>query len=195
MKGFLMKTFHKHLLAGVIVLGLGGSALAADANMCGPMDPMMQGPRQGQNMNRMDPAKHAEFMKARMEKRHAILHDKLKLNAEQETAWKTYIAGAQPPKAGMHGRFEDMQKLAAPDRMEKMLEFMKERQAEMTVRLVELKKFYAVLTPEQQKVFDAEMMGPRHGKRHGHQGRGPGAGPRGPMGPGASAPAPAPAAQ
>lgn len=187
-----MKTFHKHLLAGVIVLGLGGSALAADANMCGPMDPMMQGPNQGQRAGRMDPAKHAEFMKARMEKRHAILHDKLKLSAEQETAWKAYIGGMQPPMAGKHARFEEMQKLPAPDRMEKMLEFMKERQAEMTVRLVELKKFYAVLTPAQQKVFDAEMMGPRHGKRHG---RGPGAGPRGLMGPGGSAPAPAPAAQ
>jgi len=93
------------------------------------------------------------------------LHDKLKLNAEQEVAWKAFIASAPKPAAGMKMNRAEMMKLPAPERMEKMIGFMKEREARMTARLVELKKFYAVLTPEQQKIFDAESM-PQHGRMH-----------------------------
>lgn len=181
-----MKTFRKHLLVGVIALGLGASAAAADTLACEDMAPMMRGQGHGR-MAQVDPAKRAEWMKTRMDRHHAVLHDKLKLNAEQEVAWKAFIAGAQPPMAGMFPQRAEMSKLSAPDRAEKMLEFMKSRQAFMTVRLVELKKFYAVLTPAQQKVFDAERMGPHRG--HGvsrKAGRAMGAG----MGRG-NAPAPA----
>jgi periplasmic protein CpxP/Spy len=174
-----MKAFHKHVLIGVMALGLGTSAMAADATMCGDMGSMMQG--RGQRMGQVDQAKMAERMKVRMDQRHANLHSKLKLNAEQEVAWKSFIAGAQPPMSGMYQQHAEMAKLSAPDRAEKMLEFMKSRQAFMTARLVELKKFYAVLTPEQQKVFDAEMMGAHRGRGMSRKsGRGMGAG----MGPG-----------
>ncbi len=160
-----MKGFHKHLLVAAMALGIGASAVAADATMCDQMG-------QGRGMGMMgadgpNGAKSAERMKARMDRHHTALHHKLKLNAEQEVAWKEFIAGKASPAMGMRMNRDDMLKLSAPERMEKMIGMMKERQAHMTARLVELKKFYAVLTPEQQRIFDAEMMGPRHGRKNG----------------------------
>ncbi|MEA5098278.1 MAG: Spy/CpxP family protein refolding chaperone, partial [Burkholderiaceae bacterium] len=115
-----MKLLHKHLLAGVVALGLGASAMAmppASGDMCNP-----DGAPQGRmRAERMDPAKRAEHMQAWMAKRHAALHDKLKLNDEQEIAWKAYIANATPPAMMQRMNRADMQKLSAPERMEKML--------------------------------------------------------------------------
>ena len=162
-----MKALHKHLLAGVVAFGLGASAFAmppASGDMCNP-----DGPRQGRvRAERMDPAKRAEHMKEWMAKRHAALHDKLNLSADQEGAWKAYVAGATPPAMPTRMSRDEMRKLSAPERMEKMMGMMKERQAHMESRLAELKKFYAVLTPEQQKTFDAEVGSHQRGNR-GHR--------------------------
>jgi periplasmic protein CpxP/Spy len=177
-----MKSFRKHLFLGAIALGLGGSAFAADTTMCEPMEPMMQ----GQQMGRMDHASMSKNMQMRMEQRHAALHDKLKLSAEQEPAWKEFMAGAKAPMMGSQMQRADMMKMSAPERMEKMVEHMKQREAFMATRLSELKKFYDVLTPEQQKVFDTEtMMGARGGSTKRGSMRGHAHGP-------ASSPAPAP---
>ncbi len=165
-----MKVFHKHLLTGLVVFGLGASVLAADTNVCDPIGP---GYGRGRGMGMMDGqdgTKLTERMQQRMNQRQAVLHDKLKLSAEQEVAWKAFVAGASPRATEMWKNRAEMAKLSTPERMEKMLGFMKEREANMTVRLVELKKFYAVLTPEQQKIFDAEF---GRGQGRGY-GRGPG---------------------
>ena len=111
----------------------------------------------------------------RMEKMHeqhlATLHDKLKLTAQQETAWKKFAA--VNPMADKSARPDpaEMAKLNAPQRLEKGLEHMKTMEAKMTEHLAALKEFYAVLTPEQQKIFDEQMpfggrgnRGPRGGK-------------------------------
>ncbi len=166
-----MKLFHKHLLMGAVVLGLGTSALAVDATVCDQIGPM-QGRGYGMGwVAGQDNAKFAERIQQRMNQYHAVLHDKLKLNADQEVAWKAFIAGATRQPLDMWKNRAEMAKLSAPERMEKMLGFMKDREARMTVRLVELKKFYAVLTPEQQKIFDAEtVMRQGRGMRRG-QGR------------------------
>ena len=50
---------------------------------------------------------------------------------------------------------EAMMKLPAPERMEKMLERMKEHQKRMEAHLESTKGFYAGLSAEQKKVFDA----------------------------------------
>jgi protein CpxP len=60
----------------------------------------------------------------------------------------------------------EWEKLSAPERMEKQLALMKEREARMADRLAATKAFYAQLTPEQQKIFNENFMtGRRHGKR------------------------------
>jgi Spy/CpxP family protein refolding chaperone len=48
-----------------------------------------------------------------------------------------------------------------------MLAGMKAREERMTAHLAAVKEFYAVLTPEQQKVFDAEFGHPM--RRHAHR--------------------------
>ena len=162
-----MNKFHKNLMAGLVGLGMCASALAmppASGDMCD-----QGGPRQGRmQAEKMDPAKRAEHMKEWMGKRQAALHDKLKLNADQETAWKAYVAGATPPAMPPRMNRDEMMKLSSPERMEKMLGMMKDRQAHMETRLAALKKFYAVLTPEQKQVFDTEV-GPHHRARQGRR--------------------------
>lgn len=110
-----------------------------------------------------------EQWREKMVQRQAALHDKLKLTAAQEPAWKNYVAATTPSgaKAGWGNRAE-MDKLSAPERMEKQLAMSKEREARMNARLAALKPFYAVLTPEQKQVFNQETSHSRW--HHGHRG-------------------------
>ena len=175
-KGFSLK----HAYVAVL---LGASSMLAFAQPAapqgGPGQGMHAGMRHdGQGMGRHDPAK----MEAFMAKRHAALKAKLNITAEQEAAWTSYTA-AMKPSAGMQMARPDpaeMQKLTAPERMEKMRTLGSERHATMMAAMDKhieaTKTFYAQLNADQKKVFDAEsMMG--HGKGgHRGQGMGPGMG-------------------
>ena len=110
-----------------------------------------------------------EKMREHMARRQAYLHDQLKLTPAQEPAWKTYIAAVTPTDLGKHmGDRAAMDKLSAPERMEKHLQMMKDNEARMSTQLAALKTFYATLTPEQQQVFNKQTM---HGNwHHGHHG-------------------------
>lgn len=142
----------------------------------------------------MDPARMAE-MQQRRAVRHAQhmerLKAELKITSAQEPAWNAYVARtAHEPRQRM-GAAEDWSQLTTPQRMEKMQALHNERSAEMAKRIDATKSFYAQLTPEQQKTFDAQSHGFRragmkgehrmggkdgHG-RHGGQGhRGMGGG-------------------
>lgn len=158
-----MKTLHKKLLVGLAVLGIGTATFAAHAEREG-CDRMAMGAHDG------GPGKFGEHMRERMAKHQAELHDKLKLSAAQESGWKGFIASMNPPAA--EWKHEDraaIEKMSAPERMEKMQTMMKDREAHMETRLAALKTFYATLTPDQQKIFDANF-GPghhRHDRGHG----------------------------
>ena len=81
------------------------------------------------------------------------LHDKLKLTDTQEGAWTKFSAATEEKsmtKPDMVGE----KNLTAPQRMESLLDRMHQREQLMSAHLTALKEFYAVLTPEQQKVFD-----------------------------------------
>ena len=110
-----------------------------------------------------------EHRGAHMAKDHKKLHAALKLTPDQEGAWKKMMDAQQPMAMAMgeRGRADDMAKLTTPERADKMLEAMKEHQAHQVEHVAALKEFYAVLTPEQKKVFDdfhsAEHRG-MHGK-------------------------------
>ena len=124
------------------------------------------GPHKGwQNMT-------PEQMREKMAQHQAALHDKLKLTAAQEPAWKNYVAASTPTggkdgKAGWGNRAE-MDKLSAPERMEKQLAMSREHEARLSARLAALKPFYAVLTPEQKQIFNQETSYSR--RHHGHRG-------------------------
>jgi periplasmic protein CpxP/Spy len=129
---------------------------------------------QGERMGRHDPAK----MQAHMAKRQAEMKAKLKITPAQEGAWTAFTAAMQPPANMMGGRpgheqRAEMDKLTTPQRIDKMREMRTQRIAAMDKRMDATKTFYAALSPEQQKVFDAEhnKRGGRHGGGH-HGGMG-----------------------
>ncbi len=171
-----MKTNLKISLVAGLLMAAGlaysqGPMGGAECDMTGPHG-YMQGQGMGHHgMGKMDPAK----MQARMEQRQAALKAELKLSAAQEPAWTAFAASHKPP-AGMkmdrQAAMADLAKLTTPERIDKMKELRAQRMGEMTAamdqRAEATKTFYAVLTPEQQKVFDAQaMQGPRAYKGKG----------------------------
>nr|MBL8410105.1 Spy/CpxP family protein refolding chaperone [Dechloromonas sp.] len=132
-------------------------------------DCMGAGPMSGQRAD----GRYADRMKMHQQR----LHDALKLTPQQEPAWAKFQESH--PFAGKANRPDpaEMAKLTAPERADKMLEFQKQHQDAMSKHVVAMKDFYAQLTPEQKKTFDEQT---QMGKRGMRDGRGPGAGPRGP---------------
>lgn len=155
--------------------GMGGRG-GDQCNMMGGMHDGMRGPGMNHHgKGQMDPAK----MQTMLDKRHAALKAQLKLTTAQEPAWMAFIESHKVP-AGMKDKqaaAADLAKLSTPERIDKMKEmraqFMSEMTADMDKRGAATKAFYAVLTPEQQKAFDAASM----------MGRGQGMGKRGGMAP------------
>lgn len=135
-----MTKFRRNIfLIGLAAIGLGTMPVLALADTgCGPM-----GAGSG---------KFAE----RIEKRQADLHDKLKLTSEQETAWKKFSKKMKPESRNRPDQSE-LSTLHAPERMERMHAMMKEHESRMGDRVAAVKEFYAVLTPEQQKLFDDQF--------------------------------------
>jgi hypothetical protein len=165
-------------------------------------------------------AKAEEHMHDHMQMHAKHLHDLLQLRPDQDAALQTLLAALAPPHmdhmgdhhmgpdhkgpgAGGPGAagHDDFAKLTTPERLDKMSAMMSEhmakRQAEFQKRAAAIKAFYASLSPEQQRAFDAmphHMFGGHgygggDGEGHGGWGHhmGPG-GPHGPGGPGAPPP-------
>ena len=158
-------TFARKLIAAAMLAGFGFASFAQTAT---PPAPAPQA--RGEQRHHMDPAK----VKAFVAKRQAELKAKLKITPAQEGAWSTYTAAHQPPAdVGQRPSRADFEKLTTPQRIDKMREMQAKRSAEMDKRAESTKTFYAALTPEQQKVFDANAMR-RHGDHHHRDGGRPG---------------------
>jgi protein CpxP len=168
-----MKSVFKPLLLGGLLATMGFAALAqAPAPLRGHMmgqDAVMQHAGMGfEGRQHMTPVKMQEHMAGRQ----AELKAQLKLTPTQESAWTTYTSAMKPP-AGMLGQRPDraeLDKLSTPERIDKMKTLRAQRMADMTAALDKrddaTKAFYATLTPEQKKTFDASTT-----RRHGHAGR------------------------
>lgn len=164
----------KPLLLASLMAGAAFSALA-QTPPAGPTAGHMGGPGEHRGMMRhgpMDPAK----MQAMVAQRQAALKEKLKITASQEGAWTSFTSTMQPPTDMHKRRMEmraEMDKLTTPERIDRMRALRSQRDAEMDRRADATKTFYAALSPEQQKVFDAQRMhgghgpGQGHGRRHG----------------------------
>lgn len=156
-----MKTPFKTLLIATLLAGAGVSAFA---NKDG--SPMMDGSPRAEH-HRMDPAKMEEMQA----KRSADLKAKLKITAAQESAWTTFTAAMKPPARDAQQRPDraELEKLSTPERLDKMralrAQHLTDMQAAMNKRDDATKAFYAVLSPEQKKLFDAE-----HARMGGHGG-------------------------
>ena len=136
-----MNNFRKLALIGMATAGMAAIALPVFA-------------KQGEcHAQHHDAAK----MSAMIQKRQTELHAKLKLNVEQESAWKAFSEKMTPDGNWAKPDRAELSSLHAPQRMEKMLAQMREREARMGERVSTVQTFYAVLTPEQQKVFDDQF--------------------------------------
>ncbi len=160
-------SFKSLVLAGLLAT----MGMAASAQTGAPAAPADK-PGRPHMMHRHDPAKMQEWIA----KRQAALKAKLQITPAQEGAWTTFAASMQPPARGPRPDRAEFDKLTTPERIDRMRAMRAERNAEMDKRADATKTFYAVLTPEQQKVFDTSAM--RRGPG-GHPPHGPGAHPRG----------------
>jgi periplasmic protein CpxP/Spy len=131
-------------------------------------------------------------MAARQERRAQRLHDILNIRSDQEPAFHAFLADIKPmPRdhkdGGDHKDWAEHKDSAqaapqaapmtTPERLDRMAAMMAkrtgERQARFQQRAEAVKRFYAVLGPEQKRAFDAlhamrgGMRGGRGGMRHG----------------------------
>lgn len=136
------------ILAGIAAVGIGAVAVAAFAQL--PPEGPYGGAPSAEQIARF------EQMRARHQ---AQLHDKLKISASQEAAWKLFLDKTKPAPfdpAGRPGR-EEYAKLTTPQRLDQQLDAMRKRESFAEQRIAATKEFYAALSPEQQKTFDAEF--------------------------------------
>jgi len=176
-------TVRKHLIVAMSVLGMGAASLTVHAQQAPASAPAASAPANAKAVpegHRGGPrGEHRGEHRGergnpgeRMAKYQARLHDKLKLTAAQEPAWTAFKAAnaPKPPAGDWKAKREAFARLSAPERMEQWIAMSKERIAGQESRLASLKTFYAVLTPEQKKVFDDSVPGGKHGGHRGHHG-------------------------
>lgn len=173
-----MKNLTKSVLIATAIAAAGFSA-SAQAMMGGSHGPMGEMGHKGQR----DPARMEQMMARHLD----TLKAALKLSPAQEAAWTTFAASMKPAKGAMPKRpdMAELQKLPTPERLDKMSELHKQHRTEMDAAMAQrneaIKTFYASLSPEQKKTFDADharMEGGRHGKGSGPMQGMPGMGPQ-----------------
>ena len=140
------------------------------------MQPHMQGAHAGHGgQGMMDDAKRESRRAERHQKHLNEMKVFLQLQPTQEAAWNSFeTAMKSPMKKPVKLSPADIEKMSTPERIDKMMAFKAERDAEITKRMNASKTFYATLTPAQQKVFDTQTqkflnrpsMGGTHGKIH-----------------------------
>lgn len=150
-----MKAMRTSLITAGLLAALSGTAMAqmGTGGMPG------HDAREGHHGPRTE--KMREHMRENMAERHAqhlaALKTKLQLSASQEASWKTFADTMQPP-ATPAARMDRaaMEKLSTPERIDQMLTLHAQRDAEMKKHAEATKTFYAGLSAEQKKTFDAE---------------------------------------
>jgi protein CpxP len=169
-----MLNFKKHCIGSLLALSIGTLAAGAYADTpSAPPSAPSSTSAAPMHHGAPTPEMRAKFA-AKMEKRQEALHAKLKLTAAQEPAWKTFVEQTKPPQRDANKQHHEDRaawaKLTTPERMEKFLARMQTREQFLTARLNAVKTFYAVLTPTQQKTFDAAYAhGPFGGHHHRHR--------------------------
>ena len=141
------------------------------------------GPQQGHRHAWADPAARAAMMAKHLEREAARLRDALQLRPDQENALHAFLDSIKPPAdamARMHGDGDhgdaDEEHLTTPQRLDRMLAKMDQHRARLVAHADAVKRFYAQLSPSQQKAFDAlgpmglHGMGGHHRSMGGHPG-------------------------
>ena len=176
------RPLHYISASAAVLFALCGIATGvANAQATAPAGP----PAKGEHEHHWgDPAAMKQKMEERRRAHEQVLHDALGLRADQEGAWQAFIASTAPPE-GPGGRGERMHReegaqLSLPERLDRMLQRMNERQSEFQRRAQAIKTFYAALDARQQKTFEALISMRFNGRERGEHGFGghPGPGDR-----------------
>lgn len=121
--------------------------------------------KQGMNGEHHSKKYSEHFSPEAMQKRFDRLKNELKIQKNQEQAWQRYvdfhIQSAQNFKQMRPNNIEEFKNMTRTERMEKGIEFHKQKQKHMEQKLEETKRLYQALNKEQQAIFDQ----PRH-KKH-----------------------------
>jgi hypothetical protein len=139
---------------------------------------------------------HETRRREALEEQARRLHDILNLRPDQDAALHAFLTSMAPPRREdmRRERPDEAGKLTTPQRLDRMAQRLAERQTEFQTRAAAIRQFYAALSPEQQRAFDAlpprmdgeRPGGPRGPGEWGHPGEWPGGmGPGEPGGPGA----------
>jgi len=119
---------------------------------------------------------HMPHDPAAMMQRHAQhLRDALQLTPAQEPALQALLTSMKPPEGGrdhMKRDHAEMEHLTTPQRLERMRSMMTEHMAAFDQHAQAVTRFYAQLTPAQQKAFDALSPMMMHHGMHGMHGMG-----------------------
>ncbi len=159
-----MKPVFKSLVVAGLMATTGMAAFAQDAGTPPPA-------AEHGGMHRMDPAKMEQMMAKHMTE----LKAKLKITPAQESAWTSFTTAMKPSGHRMEQRPDraELNKLSTPERIDKMRALRQQRLADMNAAMDKrddaIKTFYAVLSPEQKKIFDSEHA--RMGEEHRHDGK------------------------
>jgi len=152
------------LIAGLLVAA-GTTFAQVPAGMQG--EPGM-GPGMGMRHEHMGKPDLAR-LQAMIEKHDALLKAQLKITPNQEGAWKAFVDAKKPAPIAANLQRPDpieMAKLTTPERLDKIKalreEHMKAMNAAFAKREDATKTFYAALTADQQKVFDAVAVPGQH---------------------------------
>ena len=152
-------------LGGILLSGV--LAGASFAQQPPPPAPQAGGPGGPRDWKRPDPAAMAA-------RRAEHLRAALQLRPDQEPALKAYLDAGRPAERPAPGARQAMAGMTTPQRLDVARTRMTERLARFDQRAAATKRFYAQLSPTQQKAFDAmaqERMGER-GKGGGRRGGG-----------------------
>jgi hypothetical protein len=100
-------------------------------------------------------------------KREQRLHDLLQIKPDQESAFRTFASSleqARPQRGvrqggqrgpGRDGAREERAALTTPERLDRSLQRLAQAQQRLQKEAAAVKTFYAVLSPDQRKAFDA----------------------------------------
>jgi hypothetical protein len=143
-------TFQQLAIAAVLGLGLVASAAAQPPGLGGSA-----GPRGADRQQRSEDRQHS---------REQRLHDLLQIKPDQESALRAFVSAldqARPQRdrnqrgQGRRGPGAEGETLTTPQRLDRAAQRLAERQQQLQKESAAVKTFYAVLTPDQRKAFDA----------------------------------------
>jgi hypothetical protein len=157
------------LIVAGLLAALGFASIAQTPATTSPATPASAAQRDGHRAH--DPArmeKRMARMQERMARRQAELKQNLQIAPAQESAWTSFTTAMKPAARPPRMDRESFARLSTPERIDQMRALRNSRIAEMDRRGEATKAFYATLTAEQKKVFDAQTVRRGHGGHHGH---------------------------